>query len=124
MKPGSVLITTTKHDKGILGLASKLIRWGERLIWKKARFTHCAIVAYEETIIEATVGGVQRSPTHKYIGKGHITKILTPSWLTDEKGDVIILEAEAYIDLPYGYVDLLIYLVDIGVSKIIRRQGL
>ena len=122
--PGAIMLTTMKHDRGILGIASKLIREGEKLIYKEARFTHSAIIGYGNLIVEATIGGVQESEADKYIGKGHITKILIPDWLDDKAAAKIVREARNYIGRPYGYIDLPIYLADLALMEITGRRGI
>ena len=121
---GSVLITTSKHDSGLLGLASKLIRWGEHLISKEARFTHTAIIT-EDGIVEASIGGVQESEIVKYMGEGHITEVLTPPWMDEQKATAIINESRKYLGRPYGYIDLPIYFIDLAAWKVgaIEHRG-
>ena len=125
MWEGAILITA---DKSII---SRLISWGQSLEGLPVDFipSHVGIVEYYDPkerdlglLWEATIGGVQISPISKYVGKSKKTILACPK-LTEVQIDGILEWAEKFEGKEYGYIDLLIYLVDLVGFRLGLRRG-
>lgn len=102
---------------------SRIIRWGQRLLKRKVKFvpSHVAIAIDDNYIWEATIGGVQKSELAKYYN-GNLYFAYIPN-LTEEKQNEIIKVAEKFKGRGYGYLDLLVYLVEMLGMKLGLKRG-
>ncbi len=120
----AVLFTYSRRDP-----ISWLISWGQRLEKEENYIpSHVAIVSSYDPdkkggyIWEATVGGVQRSPITKYISRRHVSYIAVPPLSVPQK-EGICSWAHKFAGRGYGYLDLLVYFIDLLGHRLGLRRG-
>lgn len=84
------------------GIASALIRWGERIRFRSgARWSHAALIESPEVIIEALSRGVVRTKLSHY---HDIEYILVHTQLSDQDTAQALAFAQACLGQRYGFI--------------------
>jgi len=118
MREGDILLTRGKN------LISDIIGWGQTLLGKESAFvpSHTAIIADEKHIWEATAGGVRKTPLARYVDRKHTTYVASLDGLTEEQRKRILHWAKRFEGRRYGYMDLLVYFVDLLGARYFRLK--